>query len=429
VSVDDLVAEARKRLVGLPGIIADVRKIAMGPEQGKPIVVQVSARSRELLAPSVAAIRAALEKIPGVVNVQDNRPLPGIEWKLDVDRALAAQFGADVTAVGGLVQMITTGIKVGEYRPDDSDDEIDIRVRLPYDARTLEQLDSMRIPTAQGTVPISTFVRRTAQQKVSTISKTDLRATLRIEADLAPGAISDRVVRSLRDTLPTLGLDPSVDVQFKGTAQQQNESASFLSTAFLVALALIGVILVLEFNSISQTFLILTAVLFSTGGVLLGYLITQRPFGLVMGGIGVITLAGIVVNNNIVLIDTYNILRKQGFTAMDAVIRTCVQRARPVILTKVTIILGLLPLVFAVNIDIINREVTMGGSSAQWWAQLATAVVSGAAFATLLTLLFTPSLLLLQANAGEREWRVLDGAELFLRVADHDDGRGRCAVV
>lgn len=412
-SVDELVAEARRRLQGLPGIIADVRKIALGPEQGKPIGVLVSARSPELLGPSVAKIRAALEGIPGVVNVQDNRPLPGIEWKLDVDRALAAQFGADVTAVGGLVQMITTGVKVGEYRPDDSDDEIDIRVRLPYDSRTLEQLDAMRVQTTQGTVPISTFVQRSAQQKVSTISKTDLRSTMRIEADLAAGAISERVVRTLRETLPTLGLDPSVQIDFKGTAQQQNESAAFLSGAFLIALAMIGVILVLEFNSISQTFLILTAVLFSTGGVLLGYLITQRPFGLVMGGLGVITLAGIVVNNNIVLIDTYNILRQQGLSAADAIVRTCVQRARPVILTKVTIILGLLPLVFAVNIDLIRREVTVGGSSAQWWAQLATAVVAGAAFATLLTLLFTPSLLLLQAKAGEkwREWRATRRAD------------------
>jgi len=167
---------------------------------------------------------------------------------------------------------------------------------------------------------------------------------------------------------------------------------------------------VLEFNSLSQTVVILTAVLFSTGGVLLGYLATQRPFGLVMGGIGVITLAGIVVNNNIVLIDTYNVLRRQGLAPLEATLRTCVQRARPVLLTKITIILALLPLVFAVNIDLVGREVTVGGSSAQWWAQLATAVVAGAAFATPLTLLFTPAILLLQSQAGERwrRWRELN---------------------
>jgi multidrug efflux pump len=410
VRLDEIVGTINERLTGLSGIRADVRKVAMGPEQGKPVIIEVSARSPELLAPAIATLSDALAAIPGVINVQDNRPLPGIEWKLDVDRALAAQFGADVALVGSAVQLITTGVKVGEYRPDDADDEIDIRVRLPYDARTLESLDSLRVQTNQGQVPISTFVTRTAQQKVSSISKTDMRATLRVEADLAPGTLSDQVVTALRERIPGLGLDPSVQIDFKGTAQAQNESAAFLSGAFLIALALIGVILVLEFNSLSQTVVILTAVLFSTGGVLLGYLATQRPFGLVMGGIGVITLAGIVVNNNIVLIDTYNVLRRQGLAPLEATLRTCVQRARPVLLTKITIILALLPLVFAVNIDLVGREVTVGGSSAQWWAQLATAVVAGAAFATPLTLLFTPAILLLQSQAGERwrRWRELN---------------------
>lgn len=402
--LDELVAEARRRVQGLPGIVADVRRLAVGPEAGKPIVIQLAARDPRLLAASVSPLRAALESIPGVLNVQDNRPLPGIEWQLEVDRALAAQFGADVALVGSAVQLLTTGVKVGEYRPDDSDDEIDIRVRVPYAARSLGQLDAMRVQTARGLVPISTFVTRKAQQKVSTISKTDLRATLRIEADLAPGILADQVVRSLRERLATLALDPGVDVQFKGTARDQHESQAFLSGALLLALALIGIILVLEFNSISQTFLILTAVLFATGGVLLGYLLTQRPFGLVMGGLGLITLSGIVVNNNIVLIDTFNILRRQGLTPLDAVLRTCVLRVRPVLLTKITIILGLMPLVFRVSFDVVHREVSIGGPSSQWWTQLATAVVAGAAFATPLTLLFTPALLLLQARFGER-WR------------------------
>ena len=404
-SVDELIAEARTRLVDLPGVIADVRRLAMGPERGKPIEIQISARSPAELAPAIAKVRAALEKIPGVINVQDNRPLPGIEWRLAVDRALAAQFGADVVLVGSAVQLITTGVKVGEYRPDDTEDEIDIRVRLPAADRNLAQLDAMRVMTQQGLVPISTFVSRSAQQKVSGISKTDLRPTLRLEADVAEGALADVIVREMQTTLPQLGLGDYTNVTFKGTAQSQQESQNFLTIALLLALSLIGVILVMEFNSISQTLLILTAVIFATGGVMLGYLIMQRPFGLVMGGIGIITLAGIVVNNNIVLIDTYNILRSQGLSPREAVIRTCVQRVRPVLLTKITIILALLPLVFAVNIDVIGREVTVGGTSAQWWAQLSTAVVAGAAFATLLTLLFTPALILLQSQMGERLYK------------------------
>jgi multidrug efflux pump len=299
---------------------------------------------------------------------------------------------------------VTNGVKVGEFRPDDADDEIDIRVRLPYGQRTLEQLDAMRVMTNQGMVPISTFVTRRAHQKISTISKTDTRPTMRIEADLAPGALADQVTRQIREKLPQLGLDRAVTVEFEGTAKDQSESSVFLSIALLIAMAMIAIILVLEFNSISQTFLILTAIVFAAGGVLLGYLVTRNPFGLVMGGLGIITLTGIVVNNNIVLIDTYNALRAQGVAPYDAVIRTCIQRARPVLLTKITIILALLPMVFEVNVDLIHREITVGGNSGAFWSQMATAVVAGAAFATMLTLLFTPALLLLQARAGER-WR------------------------
>jgi multidrug efflux pump len=404
-SVDELVAEARRRLANLPGAVADVRRAEGMASGGKrPIDILVAAQSVDQLLPAVAALRGALDSVPGVINARDNRSLPGIEWRLEVNRALAARFGADVTTIGGAVQLVTNGVKVGEFRPDDADDEIDIRVRLPYGQRTLEQLDAMRVMTNQGMVPISTFVTRRAHQKISTISKTDARPTMRIEADLAPGALADQVTRQIRERLPQLALDPAVSVEFEGTAKDQSESSVFLSIALLIAMAMIAIILVLEFNSISQTFLILTAIVFAAGGVLLGYLVTRNPFGLVMGGLGIITLTGIVVNNNIVLIDTYNALRAQGAEPYEAVIRTCIQRARPVLLTKITIILALLPMVFEVNVDLIHREITVGGNSGAFWSQMATAVVAGAAFATLLTLLFTPALLLLQARAGER-WR------------------------
>ena len=168
----------------------------------------------------------------------------------------------------------------------------------------------------------------------------------------------------------------------------------------MIALFLIAMILVTQFNSFYQSLLILSAVVFSTVGVLLGLLVTQQPFGIVMSGVGVIALAGIVVNNNIVLIDTYNELRKRGLPPFDAVLRTGAQRLRPVLLTTVTTILGLMPMVLKMNIDLLAREVTFGGPSTDWWAQLASAVAGGLAFATLLTLVLTPCLLLLGARAG-----------------------------
>ena len=165
--------------------------------------------------------------------------------------------------------------------------------------------------------------------------------------------------------------------------------------AFMLALFIMAVILVIQFNSFYQALLILTAVVFSTIGVLLGLLITDQPFGIVMSGIGVIALAGIIVNNNIVLIDTFNRLRAAGAEAVEAAVLTCAQRLRPVLLTTVTTILGLIPMVFGLNIDLVHRHVEFGGPSTQWWTQLATAVAGGLAFATVLTLIVTPSLLVL----------------------------------
>ena len=328
-------------------------------------------------------------------------PLPGIEWQLKVDRAEAARFGADVALVGAMVQLVTNGLKLGEYRPDDSDEEIDIRVRYPVDARSLEQIDTLRIPTAEGLVPIGTFVKREPAQKVSTIHRTDRHRTIVLQADVLPEYLPTDVVADLREVLPTLGIDPSVSYAFRGSTEDQQEVMDFLGRAMLLALAMMAIILVTQFNSLYQAGLILTAVLFSTGGVMLGHLIMGKPFGVIMSSVGLITLAGIVVNNNIVFIDSYNVFRERGAKAYEAVVRTCAVRLRPVLLTTVTTIVGLMPMVLGVNINLIEREVTFGAPSSQWWTQLASSVAGGLAFATVLTLFLTPSLLMIQANASE----------------------------
>ena len=214
--------------------------------------------------------------------------------------------------------------------------------------------------------------------------------------------MEDAVVSELQDLLPTLGIDSAVTFAFRGSTEDQKEDSQFLMKAMGMALAIMAIILVTQFNSIYQAGLILTAVLFSTGGVLLGHLVMGKPFGIIMSSVGVITLAGIVVNNNIVFIDTYNVLRGRGLDAYDAVLRTCAVRLRPVLLTTVTTIIGLMPMVLGVNIDLIGRNVSIGAPSSQWWTQLASSVAGGLAFATILTLLLTPSLLMIQANVSRR---------------------------
>src|SRR5210317_2051517 len=401
---DEIMAEIRERTSDLVGIRIETRKPDPGPPIGKPIRVEFSSRFPDQLNDAVARVRAHMESNGDIVNIEDSRPLPGIEWQIKVDRAEAARFGADISLVGAMVQLVTNGIKIGEYRPDDSDDEIDIRVRYPEESRSLAQIDELRIPSEQGLVPISTFIERVPAQKVGTIRRTDMRRTLAIDADVAAGVLVDDVVRELKAEIPGLGVDPRVSWAFSGSTQDQQEDMQFLERAMLMALAIMAVILITQFNSIYQAFLILTAVLFSTGGVLLGHLVMGKPFGVIMSSVGVITLAGIVVNNNIVFIDTYNVLRSRGEQPFNAILRTCAIRLRPVLLTTVTTIVGLLPMVLGVNINLIDRDVAVGAPSSQWWTQLASSVAGGLAFATILTLVLTPSLLMIQANVIRR-WK------------------------
>lgn len=401
---DDILAEIRERTKDLVGIRIESRKPDSGPPIGKPIRIEFSSRFPDLLNDSVAKVRSLMEGHGDIVNIEDSRPLPGIEWQIKVDRAEAARFGADISLVGAMVQLVTNGIKIGEYRPDDSDDEIDIRVRYPEASRSLSQIDELRIPSQNGLVPISTFIERVPAQKVSTIRRTDMRRTLTIDADVAPGVLVDDVVSSLKDSVAGLTIDPRVSWSFRGSTEDQQEDMDFLASAMLMALGIMAIILVTQFNSIYQAGLILTAVLFSTGGVLLGHLLMGKPFGVIMSSVGVITLAGIVVNNNIVFIDTYNVLRSRGERPFDAILRTCAIRLRPVLLTTITTIVGLMPMVLGVNINLIERDISIGAPSSQWWNQLASSVAGGLAFATILTLWLTPSLLMVQANLLQR-WK------------------------
>ncbi len=400
---DAILAEIGDRTADLAGVFVDPREEKAGPPIGKPVQLELASRFPELLVPSVETVLAGLDRIDGLINIEDSRPLPGIDWQLRIDRAQAAKYGVDVRLLGQSVKLATTGLKAGEYRPDDSDDEIDIRIRYPADWRTIAMLDAIRVNTAAGAVPVGNFIELRPQPRVGSVHRTDGRRVMSVKADVAEGVLADDVVRAIREWLPEARLDPRVDIRFKGEDEEQKKAQAFLSKAFALAIFLMAVILVTQFNSFYSAFLILSAVVMSTIGVFIGLLVTGQPFGIVMGGIGVIALAGIVVNNNIVLIDTYDRLRASGRSPREAVLQTGAQRLRPVMLTTITTMLGLMPLMFGVNIDFIARHVSIGAPATQWWTQLATAIVFGLGFATILTLVVTPAALMLKADVAA--WR------------------------
>ena len=396
----EILKEVRERTADIPGVILEVRKQEGGPSAGKPVELQVTSRDPAKMPPTVERLRLLMQQIGGFVDAQDSRPLPGIEWRLKVDREKAARNGADVAVLGDAVTMLTNGIKVAEYRPDDADEEVDIRLRFPLAERNLEQLNRLRVPTSKGQVPIGNFVSFEPAQKTGNLNRTDSRRVITIRADVAEGLLVDDQVRKLKAAVAGADLDPAVTVRFKGQDEDQREAGDFLLRAFVIAIFAMTAILVTQFNSFYQTGLVLSAIIFSTAGVMLGLLVTGQPFGIVMGGIGVIALAGIVVNNNIILIDTYNDMKAQGVAPKEAILRTAAQRMRPVLLTSITTVLGLMPMVFGLSINIIGQDVSIGAPSTQWWTQLSSAIAGGLTFATLLTLVLTPCLLMLGENAS-----------------------------
>ncbi len=400
---DEILAEIRERTDDIAGIMVEPREQEAGPPTGKDVQIQLASRNPERLEPMVMLAREALDEVGGFRDIEDSRPLPGIDWSLKVDRAQAAKFGIDITLLGFYIRMITNGLEVAEYRPDDSDEEIDIVIRHSLEQRTLDQLDRVRIETNDGSVPISNFVKRVPEPAQGQINRSDQRRVMTVQADVLPGENVTTKVNQLKDWMRANRdrLAPMVEVSFRGQDEDQREAQMFLMKAFIVAIFIMAIILVTQFNSFYSAFLILTAVIMSTIGVMIGLMITQQPFGIIMSGVGVIALAGIIVNNNIVLIDTFDYLRqKHGYDTREAILRTGAQRLRPVLLTTITTVVGLMPMVLQLNIDFISREVSYGAPSTQWWVQLSTAVVFGLSFSTVLTLIVTPAALMFRENAA-----------------------------
>jgi multidrug efflux pump len=396
----EILEDFRERTADIAGIELEFRKQEGGPAEGKPIELQVSSMDSNQLDAYVDTIENRMRELGGFVDIEDDRSLPGIEWRLNVDREAAARFGTDVLSIGSAVRLVTNGLVLATYRPEDVRDEVDIAVRVPNNWRELDHLERQTLNTPRGQVPLSEFVDLEPGDKTGSIVRVDGQRTITIKSDVAPGRRMDELLRTLQAEMP----EPpeGVSVRFAGENEDQQQAANFLTSAFLVAVGLMLLILVTQFNSLYQTLLILSAIVLSTAGVLLGLLFSGQSFGVVMVGMGIIALAGIVVNNNIILIDTFNQMKREGKAAYEAALETGCLRFRPVLLTAVTTILGLMPMVLGVNVNLLEPSLGLGAPSTQWWTQLSSAIAGGLAFATLLTLLLTPALLVLGERTGQR---------------------------
>lgn len=396
--VDQIMEDILIRTADVPGIKIEARADKPGPKQGKPIELQVYTPDPAQLKPTVQAIRRFLEDLDGLKDIEDDSPIPGIRWEINIDRAQAAKFGADIALVGAGLRLVTNGFIVGTYRPDDATDEVDIIMRYPKQYRTLDQLDRIRVRSKEGLIPISNFISRSPEPRIGFIHRSDGNQVMTLKADVLPGVLTNDKVNEIRNWLQTAELVQGTRIQFKGEDENQQEAKDFLIKAFFVAVFAIAIILITQFNSFFSAGLVLSSIVMSVIGVLIGLLVRGMPFGIVMGGIGVIALSGIIVSNNIILIDTFDRLRPLATSMRDAVLRTGAQRLRPVVLTQLTTILGLLPILLALNINFLERNITYDSPATQWWIMLATCIVSGLIFASVLTLVVTPCALMWREN-------------------------------
>lgn len=398
----EVFADIRERTATLAGIKVEVRKIEGGPPTGKDLRLQITSTDYDLVAEVTGRIRAHVNTMEGLRDIEDSRPLPGIEWELAIDREEAGRFNAGIASVGAMVQLVTNGILIGTSRPDDSEDEVDIRVRLPEEQRTLDRFEQLKLRTPNGQVPIRNFIERKPQQKVSQIIRRDGLYAMDVKADVIEelGLTPDDKVTELDSWLKTQSWPENVSFRFRGADEEQKESGAFLGKAMLGSLFLMFIILVTQFNSFYQTFLTLSTVVMSVVGVLIGMMVTGQKFSIIMTGTGVVALAGIVVNNAIVLIDTYNRFRHDGMEPLEAILKTSAQRIRPILLTTITTIAGLVPMATQINFNFFDQVIAVGGVTAIWWVQLSTAIISGLAFSTFLTLIVIPSMLAMPSNVA-----------------------------
>jgi len=398
---DILRQEILEKTSMLPGVIVEAYKVERKPESGKDIQIELTSSNNFQLTKVTNAISNKLKSMDGIMEVDDTRSLPGIEWIINVDRELAGKYGVDVSIIGSIVQLVTNGILVDKYRPDDSEDEVDIRVRFPKDYRQLEQFDQLRIPTPDGAIPLSNFVERVPQQKVTSIERSNGTRILKIRANTMIDPITGKKILPFDKNIEIgkwindQNFSNEVEIKFAGTNEDGEESAAFLGRAMLAALFLMFIILLTQFNSFYQAAITLSTVVLSTVGALTGLLITGQVFSVIMSGLGIVSLAGIIVNNSIVLIDTFNRLKDHTKNLNEAILHSAAQRLRPIILTTTTTMIGLTPVALQITIDWFGRSIEIGGLMSAWWVPFSTAVIWGLGFSSLLTLFLIPTLLAL----------------------------------
>ena len=382
----------------LPGIFVEVAPDLGGPSFDNPIELSIYGNTEKDVNKAVDIVEKYMRKdMKGLINIFSSKSYPSVEWSVEVDKQKAAQLGVNVGDVGALVQMLTNGFKVGEYRQDDAKDEVEIRARFPQSDRTITGIRNLNVTTTKGLVPVSSFIKVVPKENRQTVNRKNGKFFQEVGAGTLDESEVSNKVAELDNWLKNANLGQGVTYEFSGMAEETEDVNKFMISAGITAVFIMLLMLLTQFNSFYQSFIILSSVTISFVGVLLGLLITGMPFSTTMTGLSIVTLAGIVVNNNIVLIDTFNKLKEEAphLEKSIHIINACKQRLRPILLTSLTTIFGLMPLAMGISLDIISRDILFGSRIVDWWSNLAVSIVFGLGFSTFITLILTPAVLAL----------------------------------
>lgn len=387
----EVTAEVREAIAHLAGAEIKVEKEKIGPPTGEPVTVRIIGKDFKKLQELSGQAKQAIAGVPNLVNLRSDLEATRPELAFRVNRRRAMLLGVNTAVIGNFLKTAVFGREVGIYR--EFNDEYDITIRLPLSQRTnIEDLFRLHVPNERGEpIPLSSLGEFHYTGGFGTIHRVNQKRVITLTGD-AEGRLSTEVLDDVQEILSRFELPLGYEIRYAGEKEEQDKAKAFLKKAFVIALLLIVLILVAQFNTLSVPLIIMSTVLLSLIGVLVGLLVCGMPFGIIMTGVGVISLAGVVVNNAIVLLYYTRQLQKRGMEIFSAALQAGATRLRPVLLTAVTTILGLIPMATGVNFDFRKMELVTRSESSQWWASMAIAVIFGLGFATLLTLVVVPTL-------------------------------------
>jgi multidrug efflux pump len=387
----EIIAEVRKALADIAGAEIRVEKEEEGPPTGAAVTVRFIGEDFKTLERVSEQAKRLISNVPNIVNLRSDHEATRPELAFKVDRRVAMLLGVNTATVGNFLKMAIFGTKVGTYR--EYNDEYDITVRLPLAERVnIDDMYRLQIPNAAGeAILLSSLGEFEYQGGFGTINRVDQKRVVTLTAN-AEGRLGTEVLSDVQKRLEKLELPPGYEIRYAGEKEEQDKAQAFLSKAFGIALLLVTMVLVIQFNSLLVPLIIMTTVVLSLIGALMGLLICDLPFGIIMTGIGVISLAGVVVNNAIVLLAYTRQLQARGMDLLEAAAEAGVTRLRPVMLTAMTTITGLIPMAVGISFDVHTFTWATRSESTQWWRNMAVVVIFGLAFATMLTLVVVPSL-------------------------------------